>query len=71
MVEPVADPLSNSGLQRVVVEHGGEDEARELGFAARDVLRFLADSGPHRIDGAHPLSDSDVALGHRILPGLE
>jgi hypothetical protein len=68
MVEPGRDAVRDRMLERVVVEDGAEDEARELRLAGGDRFGFLADARPHRIEAANRVGEFRDGLGQGGLP---
>ena len=69
VVEPRGDAVRDRLFEPVVVEHGRENERRELRRVARDLFRFLADARPYRIEAAKALCELGLMLGHGISPG--
>src|SRR5262245_43920655 len=48
MIQTLAHAMSDRGFKRVVMKDVLVDKGRELGLAASDVLRFVADTRPNR-----------------------
>ncbi len=67
MVEALRDAMRDRRLERVVVQDVLVNEGRKLRLTARDILRFLADAHPHRVDDVQPFRGPGFLLGHRIL----
>src|SRR5262245_8065344 len=50
VIQTLAHAMSNCGFKRIVMKDIFVDEGSELRLAAGDVLRFVADTRPNRID---------------------
>ena len=69
VIKPLADAMGNCGLKRVMMEDVFINEGGELGLAARNVLRFVADSRPDWIDLVEALCGPRLKLSHEtVLP---
>ena len=64
MVEPLGDPVHHRLFERVVVQDGRIDEARELRLAPHHVFRLMAHARPDRIDLVERVDEPGVMLGH-------
>ena len=64
VIQPLADAMGNRGLKRIVMEDVFINEGGELGLAARNVLRFVADARPDRIDLVEALCGPRLKLSH-------
>src|SRR5262245_35158236 len=70
MREPLANPMGNRSLQRVVMKNVLVDKGGKLRFVARQLLGFAADARPDRIDFIEAPSRPRLILSHEPLsPG--
>ena len=67
MVEPLGDAVHDRGLEPVMVQDRGVDEARKLGLAPHHVLGLVADARPDRVDRVEPVRGLELLLGHGSL----
>ena len=67
MIEPLGDAMHDRGLEPVMVQDRGIDEARKLGLAPHHVLGLVADARPDRIDRVEPVRGLELLLGHGSL----
>ena len=67
MVEPLGDAMHDRGLERVVVQDRGVDEARKLGLAPHDLLGLVADARPDRVDRVEPVRGLELLLCHEAV----
>ena len=71
MSKPLADAVSDRSFELVVMENVFVDESSELRLAARNVLRFAADTHPDRIDFIEAPCGPCLILSHaQVLPAL-
>src|SRR4051812_47243969 len=63
-MQPLAHALDDSRLKRVVAQDGGVDEARKIGLAPHDLVGFVSDAGPDRIDVVEPACGLRLDLSH-------
>jgi hypothetical protein len=68
VVEAGRDAVRDRVLERVVVEDGAKNEARELRLARGGDFRLLADARPHRIEAANTVGEFRDGLGQGGLP---
>src|SRR5512144_2272879 len=69
VIQTLAHSMRNRGLKRVVMEDVFIDEGGELRLAVRDILRFIADSHPDRIDLVEAPCGPRLKLSHEpVLP---
>src|ERR1044071_4785812 len=64
MIQALADAMGNRGFKRVMMKDVFVDEGGEFGLAARNVLRFVADARPNRIDLVEALCGPRLKLSH-------
>src|SRR5262245_45249231 len=70
MREPLANPMGNRSLQRVVMKNVLVDKGGKLRLMARHLLRFAADARPDRIHFIEAPSRPRLILSHGPLsPG--
>src|SRR5262245_6162791 len=64
VIQTLAHAMSNRGFKRIVMKNIFVDKGGELGLTTGDVLRFVADTRPNRIDLVEALCGPRLKLSH-------
>src|SRR5690242_5945799 len=58
--------MHDRGFQRVVMQDGRIDEARELGLASRDFIGLIANAPPNRVDLVETFRRTGTLVSHHM-----